>query len=558
MKYLFYLLVPLLFLGCSSSETRSTLSKTSEPFRVSLALSAPNVLTVPVSAKLILDINETLDPSSVDANTIYIQNSLGEHHPLTVTYNDQQIILVPLRYFDGLTSYEIIITPQVTTTKSRHLSQNKIIPFETSNTIDTTPPQFVTTLPQNNANYIPAYTMIYIQFDEAISPTLSTSAVKLYDASGTYYSGTLKVLGNLIEFHPDTNLTLGSSPINYTVELNTSTLQDLSGNYFSGTSLLSFNFLTENTAELTNVKHPDLTPYASYQTHDHINNLKISSDRLYLASDEGMSILSYDLFSPTKTGIQSLSHLDQNVVGKVYDIHFSADDNRTAYLATSKGIAIVDVTNVRQPKLLSTFSTAYPVYSISIKDTTLYCADTLEGLLSLDVNDPKNPTKLTTLNQTPLVDVHLFYYSSDSYMVLSRYNKDLSLYNLQTQTIDVNISIPGNIHQTTLDPSVSGSIYISSGIGGVVKWEPFPSSTAYAIQAAGRVGKIEVTASQGIANIKHIGLFLFTNGMSINAYWMFDFKVQTFTQVSDGATDGAGLIIADDTGMLYSYIIPTT
>ncbi len=62
------------------------------------------------------------------------------------------------------------------------------------------------------------------------------------------------------------------------------------------------------------------------------------------------------------------------------------------------GIYIIDISDTRNPKLIKRYKTDASVYSISLKDNTLFSANDKEGVEILDVSDPYDATTMAYLN----------------------------------------------------------------------------------------------------------------------------------------------------------------
>lgn len=115
---------------------------------------------------------------------------------------------------------------------------------------------------------------------------------------------------------------------------------------------------------------------------------KVWHGYLYVATDNGLLV--YDLNSALEDTPAAQINLGSLVTG----IHFYQD---FAYVQTSSGAAIYDITNPRSPHFVGTLPALKRIRDIAIRDDILYATDAAGVLSSYSLSDPVRPHPLDSI-----------------------------------------------------------------------------------------------------------------------------------------------------------------
>lgn len=192
---------------------------------------------------------------------------------------------------------------------------------------------------------------------------------------------------------------------------NKSTNSANSGGTGKGGSLARFTIASNHLYTLTNSK------LHVYDISDALNPLKKQvielvgpetifpfQNQLFIGSATGMYIFS--IADPAKPVLLSrTTHLrscDPVVTNGQYA--FSTLRGGTTCGAARSGLYVYNVTNITQPVLKQTIDFSTP-FGLGLHNNTLYLCGGQEGLVILDITDPVNPVKKSTLNNEEYLDV---------------------------------------------------------------------------------------------------------------------------------------------------------
>lgn len=568
-KVIISFLLLLFIVGCNSNkeeDSQTTKALTQRPliFQLSPTLSSPYG-HIPVNSRLVVTSSEALNPLTVNtANVLLFKDK--EPVNIKVDLVGQDIVVTPWVYLDDLSSYTLQITTGVTTNVGKSLTRSTYLYFESDYQLDFDAPTLLKTLPYDYQNNIEPYSHIYFKFSEPISPFLPPESYKITVSSShdvNYTNSQFKVSGDTLSIIPNDPFPYESS---ITVELNTSTLTDLAGNHFSGLPIETINAGVVTTSGATpktlfEERNGPANPGESflstltYNTQRHINNLIFDDSTFYIAAKEGLFILDFDAYTGIFTPQGSL---DYENVGYIYDVVLYPGD--ILFLASSKGVITIDISNKKVPKVLSVYNNTSPVYALttgsSFNENTLYAAGTLEGLLIFGIDTAGIPHFSNAIDlNAPLMDVAR---NKDNNIILALYNSGAKLYDTtNTQIIPMPYTPlpypagPDIFRQVTETPTQSKNFF-AADIGGVVALDPVSSLyPRIEVPTASCVTKVEAYH----ANVKGIGLagFFFD---SVGQYATFNFNIQTFTLEDYGSLQYTFIFLADDEGVIHIFLEP--
>ena len=561
MQKLLLMLLPLLaFYGCYDSNSDKM---DQAPFTISRAPAfAPGTetSTVPITAQIILYASTPLNPATVTASNVYIQNDAGERLSALVTLNAQSIIIQPTVYLTPNSTFQIIITTALQNRVGAHLSQPLSIPFSSGDTIgDTTPPVLLGNSFHNNGDQIHPNTTLYFQFDEPISPlSVTDDTIRVYIPDPLErVPGTIGVRGSLLYFKPSvpfSELTSPNTDAGYGIYLDTNgTITDLSGN-------------VNTDAEQYFEDYPDLTapplrqvPFVNTNTYNYSGNvyaIENIGSTLLIGGSNGLQLCNYDAelgkFTP-------LSSLNTTAMGTIYSISIESG-LKQLYLATSKGVVIIDINDFNAPKQLGFYTTTAPVYGVDRFNDHLYLAATLNGMIDLNISNPASPQVISTY---PTQGIAFSVLSTPSagygdYISLSDFNNGMILvdptYNSTMNAIFGEFF--GQIRSIVQDKNSTVNYLALSSVGGVYRYDlqstppPYLSLMlrlpSYAYKILSRSDK------QFYVSLKDMGITLVDYQIepTLMKFFNVPFEITTYGYVTNGVIEH--LIITDEQGVLYA------
>ena len=553
MKVLISILFVLLFVACSNTNSNSTTTQVKEPFSIKMG---PSRTPIAVNAKLILTVSTPLDPVTVNKENIYLQDVYGSRHPIDVSLTGQQILIKPLIYLAADTTYELIVTTNVIAADGQKRTNPAIISFTSSSSIDTTAPTLTTTLPLNNSANMEPYGLFYFQFSETLSPLFDLNATRLYDQNDQNISGVTTLMGSLISFKPDINLT---NDMNYTLALDTSSITDLSSNDFFGSAVEEIN-LTITTTSTPIYIYQEITPT------QHVNGIVNSiiaesngsySSNVYLGGENGLDVfyLDYNISEPNASTIQPIAALSPNEIGTIYDMNIDFVGER-AYLASSLGLFIVDINDTYNPQVISSYQSkqdghTIPIYGLDINGTHLYAAATSLGVLDINISDENNLTS-TLIIDTNGTAFDVSYLNKNLY--ISDYDQDALEYNL-TNALLTPTTILSRTHNVVsyTDFSLGDMVMLAGGAQGLLYYT-VSSPNALSYPTASYISQLKLNkdlTNSSFAIAKGIGLVIFSKSSGIKSYQYMDFEITcvNYAYINDTSI----VFVVDTAGYLHVY-----
>ena len=545
------LIMFILFTGCDGTYDNSP--ATSKPsFSISLAPAfAPSAVTdsVAVNAQLILYASSTLEPSTVNESSVFIQSASGVRHAAYITLVGQDIIVQPKVYLTPNTKFEIVATTAIASTNGAHLTNNAVVFFTSGNpSLDVTAPTITSSLPHDSVNSAhELFTKIYFQFDEPISPLNTNNNTITVTATNIdiNISGTVNVSGSLISFTPDQNIP--NDDTNWNIFLNLNDISDLAGNGPATVTSVSNDVNKSFWSSVTLAPKP--LSVNSYNLGTAVNCIESSDNLLFIGSNDGLYLMAFD---STTTIFSPKSHLDQASIGMVYSIDINATTNR-AYIGSTTGLFIIDISDSARPLIISHYPTTYPVYGVDQNGTDLYLAASLQGFIILDMTDEttlteKYPTS-TTLGTA--FDVLSF----DTGILLVEYDQGMSNYGFTGKLADQYPFTTTHLRSLLAIPN-HNYIYMAAGIGGVYSVDPASTLTPTPVQQMpSYTTKLVTDGALVYSNDYGTGIGVFSGSTSLNLleYIPLDFDVVTITYTTDGSKKHLVLVGVD--GRLYSIEI---
>jgi len=536
-----------LFFGCGGNQSLSdTTSQSSPTFTVSRAPSfAPQVdLPIAVNAQLILSASVALNPTTVNEDTVTIIDAQGTRFPAFVSLLDQSIIIKPKIYLTPNSNFTIIISTGVKSANGLILTRNIEVPFSSDGpSPDITPPTLQARLPNGFTN-VDTYSKIYFQFSEPISPlSLTNTTVTAYNAFFDHnITGTARVSGSLLEFELDEPMQPSADGA-YAITLHEgSTIQDLAGNAMpTNSSSISAYVPVPDSSRPQLIAAP--LSNNTYTIGDTINSIHSDGSTLYIAHNSGLTILGFNLTTSLMTHLASIN---SSQVGQVYSIDINATTNR-AYLATSKGFSILDITNKEQPKIIASFITTRPVYGIDINNNDAFLANSLLGITIVDINNETSPQLLSNF---PTTGVAFDLKVSGSNIICAEYDQGAKVYDIQGT---LNSTLPVLGHTKHIDTYSSNFIF-ASGLQGIQYWDLI-STPILEIQLASYVSTL-VQGNGNIAYANVLGIGIASINLidgTVPNYFTLNFEATTLTYIADTTSTNEYLIIADRNNKLYSF-----
>ena len=563
MKKLFSMLVTLLILsGCNTKPMMDQ----QEPFTLILASSAkPGGAmkaspSIPTNARLILLSSSPLNPSTVNPSTIYLQHADGNKIPADVILDGQSITILPTLHLLAFSEYTIVVTTALQNTKGQHLRQDLIIPFTTNAQVDFAGPVLVANLPQAASNVNP-YTQLFMQFNEVISPIhFDPNAFKVYLEPG--YSvevpGEVILTGAVLRFVPENTLAFETG---YRMELDTASIIDLAGNPYVGSSneTIDFGVVASGSQTATVSLADSMQPFDLGSVAYCMQSVDTT---LFVGGENGLNIFTY---SPPNT-LTSQAHLSAATVGDVYSMDVNTTTNRL-YLASSKGFVIINITKLKYPSLVTTFTplnlygNPVAVFGLDVVEHHAYLAASTEGLISLDITNERSLIKEFTVDtEGTAFDV----VRMGNTLAVADYDQGTKTFGLggtgpsvpspQATGHDRRI-VPFATTDISGDPSFD--YYIAAGIAGIKYWDSYngfgdlPSN--YASSYVVDLVKNRTTNAKNYANVLGVGIG-YVNGSYISTYQLLPYTATTIGYLYSASQE---LIFAADTdGFLHMYKVP--
>jgi len=443
--------IPLVFLtfllfGCGDSQDSSeSLSSQTQQFSIQRGPSNSELFSI--AQKMRLEFSAPLDASTVNSNTVYLQELFSiEEPPFTVgsytgiTEGTNKIYVTPYTYLRPSSTYQIVVTTGVKDIDGRSLANDYVYPFTTdADSVDSSSFGIRSLKPGADETDVLVNVDIVVDFNATLSEEAAYSgtnylSVSYVDVNGTSQnvSGLVEVFNSLLKFIPNSQLPYDT---NITVNLDPS-IQNIYGTT-SSVSLTSYSFRTRtqessprssgfydiNTTQ-TGVASSALSKYGSrfivartggidmYEinyTDSLPNATKLSSFVIDSSITSMQMDANYILLSTIGNGIYLLSYQENGTVTlvqnsllgeSVFSVRFGESSSSRVYAAGPKfGVEIFDfnaTTNILTSLYeinTSVVGTALDVVEVEKYDNIasadvkkLYIADYMGSMVILDIN----------------------------------------------------------------------------------------------------------------------------------------------------------------------------
>ena len=201
---------------------------------------------VPINQAVTATFDHAMNPTSITATSFTLQGPGGAAVAGAVTYAaiGDTATFTPTAALAPSSLFTATITTMVTDLTANALAKNYVWTFTTGATLDTTPPEIVTTSPANSATDVPINQAVNAVFSEAMNPlTITTATFGLTGPGGAAVTGTVTydAVNFIATFTPAASLT-GNSAYIATV---TAGATDLAGNPLGTTGAPNpWNFTT--------------------------------------------------------------------------------------------------------------------------------------------------------------------------------------------------------------------------------------------------------------------------------------------------------------------------
>jgi hypothetical protein len=181
----------------------------------------------------------------------------------------------------------------------------------------------------------------------------------------------------------------------------------------------------------------------------------VEGNLAYISSTGGLRILDVtDPAYPTQLGILSGEYSRVSVSGNL------------AYLcAGTSGVAIVDVSDSFDPVLLSSFDTDHVAQAALAQDNYLFIADGLTGLIVMDVSDPSTPFRVATLG---LADQSWDLALQGDYAYIPTHSAGLSVVDISNPLDPVLVSTLGGFALAKAVELSGDLAYVADNAGGMM------------------------------------------------------------------------------------------
>lgn len=204
---------------------------------------ANGALDVPINSRLLVQFNEPVDQTSLNARSIVVSSNGSEVAGNFSLSNDNKVVIYEVAFPGALppnASCRIAVADTITDTAGNSLAQTSIADFTTGNSEDTSPPVVIGTSPFDGQYDVPTNSIVRIIFDERLLP-LWTNSITVSFHNGWYWEqapGTVSLSadGRVAGFTPAQPL---SSNTGYRIQLQPG-IRDLAANPIGEQSPITF------------------------------------------------------------------------------------------------------------------------------------------------------------------------------------------------------------------------------------------------------------------------------------------------------------------------------
>ncbi len=220
------------------SFTTGSISDTTPPEVISTTPESGDS-NLPFNTRITATFSESINISTITTATFQIKRDIDNALTIgTVTYSGTTATFISNEDLIPDSKYIVTITTDIKDLSENNLKTAYIFTFNTGRIKDTTPPEVISTTPENNAINIAIDSKIEAFFSEPIEvSTINKATFFVKDINNSVISGTIISNETSITFIPDTILTHSSK---YTITI-TTRIKDLSGNSLNTDYSIKFN-----------------------------------------------------------------------------------------------------------------------------------------------------------------------------------------------------------------------------------------------------------------------------------------------------------------------------
>lgn len=534
--------VSFIFLGCEKKSGNSDV----EALSIHKAVSLSNVS---VNSSIVLEVSKALNTSTVTTSNVYIKNSSGNAISSQVKYESLKIKITPTQILSPSSTYTLVVTTSVKSTDGGSLSKSYTWDFKTATTSDTTAPTLKTTLPTASST-ADVSTNVIFEFNELIDTASLSNAIAVKDSSYNTVAGTFKASERWIWFTPTNNLNINQT---YTVTIPAAvTIKDLANNAYAGSR--SFSFTTSATA----LQSGGFSKVSSDL------NLQKSSYSLYVLDDTSLVVGSENYLYKVSTArtsnvpvFQTTATKNDTNFEKIYDIKGLSSTRATAcnmtynylVLATSKGVSIVDKSNLSVKSNTTLSSPAYGV-DVNCENGSLYAyvANANGGISVLNITNPLNvtTTKTITVSDRTVFDVKV----NNSKIYAAMYEGGINVYDISGSTPQQTITTSSTTRSLEIDGS---TLVVADGVSGIRKYSIDGTNGDLTLQ--NQTASL-TTVIDTFSTTNNIFAITTTKGISVyskNNLSEIAYQISSTNRFIDAAADSEFLYTISTSGVLSAY-----
>lgn len=198
---------------------------------------ASNALNVPVTAKVAVQFNKAMDPSSFTASTFTVREGLNSVAG-TISASGPNVVFDPSSNLSPNAVYSVTITTDVTDVSGNRMTAERAWNFNTGTTVDVTAPTVTATDPAEGATGVPRDEIVRAFFNEPMDLSTLTTTSFTVSTGGIAHTGTVEYSGTIVSFKPAPGQFYQPNTV-YTARI-TTVATDLSGNALTAEKVWTF------------------------------------------------------------------------------------------------------------------------------------------------------------------------------------------------------------------------------------------------------------------------------------------------------------------------------
>lgn len=492
LKYLIFLFIGLLFIGCGGSEADQSSSNTKAVY---LGIQSGPAKTLPVSInqKIVLNFTADILPETATTSHIYIEyvptsdpivsSSTEPPYPIGVYLgtgvSSKTVIITPYKYLQSNSTYRVIVTTDVQDIYNRTLAHEYVYYFQTGDdSSDTTAIELRATKPVDGDADVFVTSEIVMDFnkDLSVEPQYnSIEYINVVDSTGNVISGRTEVFNSLIKFIPASPLPYDT---NITVTLESS-LEDIYGNYFSGGHSWEFKTKSELNTPKSELGYKVLDTLLTNKASYFVRTVRDADDDslVVVARQDGIDLYNVNYHSPKSTPTLELSSsflLTSQIISLdslSYPFVVVGTLNNGIYLLEIKDGVLAEHSH---------FEVGNSIYSYTLVPDRVYTMNPNSGLKIYDYNSTASTITLYKELNSSIVgealDVVDTFYQQDRKIYVADYNGSVATLELNG-TLVSKIDINGSVKQLFTTPYSKIYAVNTSGIINAINYDGSSNDT---------------------------------------------------------------------------------